>query len=752
MEAVSTTGPEKDVLAAAPAGATQSTLDLSVTGMTCAACATRIERVLNRLPGVHAHVNLATETASVAFDHASPDAAVLVAAIARSGYGARVRSDPAIDRARDAARNTLAFARLRRDLVLSVILTAPLIAMMLPMMAGGAMHADMLPRAWQLALATPVQFWVGRRFYAGAWRSLRGGAANMDVLIALGTSIAYAYSGVVTLSGLTQQHVYFEASAAIITLVLLGKLLEARSRARTSAALEGLLRLAPATARVMRQGELRDVAIDDVAVGDSFVVRAGEAIPVDGIVGEGVSAVDESMLTGESMPVAKRAGTRVFAGTQNLQGMLTCTAQRVGASTRLAAIIRQVGAAQGSRAPVQQLADRVAAIFVPAVLVIAAVTFVATWIVAVDLAQALVSAVAVLVIACPCALGLATPTAIVVGTGRAAQLGILVRNATALERAATVTRVAIDKTGTMTEGRPVVTDVRPLGGGDRRGAIAIAAGLAQASTHPLSRAIVVFAGNDNIAPAAVTLANETPGEGVSATLASGAGAKLGALAGAGVQLEGDDAAAVSSWQAQGKSTVVVSVDGRPLVVFAFADPLRKSSAAAVARLAARGIGVTMLTGDHAETARHIAAASGIDDVRARMSPSQKRDAIAAMQAQGDVVGMVGDGINDAAALATADVSFAMAAGSDIAAQAADVTIMRDDLNAVADAIELSHATLAKVRQNLFFAFGYNVLGIPLAAFGMLDPVFAAAAMALSSVSVVGNALLLRRFTPSRHRS
>ncbi len=712
--------------------------------MTCAACATRIERSLNRLPGVHAQVNLATETAAVDFDGAT-DAAGVIAAIERTGYGARVRSDPALDRAQDAARKRAELVALRRDVIVAAILTAPLLATMLPMLAGDGMHGDVIARGWQMALATPVQFWAGRRFYIGAWHALRGGAANMDVLIALGTSIAYLSSVVITLAGL-DEHVYFEAGAAVITLVLLGKLLETRSRARTSTALEALIRLAPKSAHLLRDGEVRDVPVDEVATGDRLVVRAGEAIPVDGVVEEGYSSIDESMLTGESMPVDKRAGARVYAGTLNQQGLLTCVAQGVGASTRLASIIRQVGAAQGSRAPVQQLADRVAAIFVPAVLVVALVTFAATWAITGELARALLSAVAVLVISCPCALGLATPTAIVVGTGRAAQLGILVRNATALEQAAKVTRMCVDKTGTLTEGQPAVTDVRPLGVTTREYALAVAAGLAQASAHPLSRAIARFAADAQIAPARVTRADDIPGRGVSAVLQSGEIAMLGAL---GVALEGDAVASIRSWQADGKTTVAVTLDGRPLVAFALADPLRATSPAAIARLARAGIGVTMLTGDHALTAQRVGATVGITDVRAGLSPSQKLEAIAAMRSRGDVVGMVGDGINDAAALAAADASFAMASGSDIAAQAADVTIVRDDLNAVVDAIELSRATLSKVHQNLFFAFAYNVLGIPLAAFGVLDPVFAGAAMALSSVSVVGNALLLRRFMPSR---
>jgi P-type Cu+ transporter len=731
---------------AAPAQATR--LDFTISGMTCAACAQRIERVVNRLPGVHARVNLATETASVVFD-GKPDPAAVMAAVARAGYGAEPRADPAADRARDAARHAAELRGLRRDVTGALLLTLPLWVSMLPI-GGGGMHGDLLPRGWQWLLATPVQVWAGRRFYVGAWHSLRGGAANMDVLVALGTTIAYGYSAVVTACGLADLHVYFEASASVIALVLLGKLLEARSKARTSAALEGLLELAPKSARVIRDGAARDVPIDQVVVGDVFVVRPGESVPVDGMVREGASGVDESMLTGESMPVDKAPGARVYAGTQNGQGLLTCEAQGVGAATRLAAIVRQVGEAQGSRAPVQALADRVSAVFVPIVLALAVVTFVATWALAGDAVRAMVSAVAVLVIACPCALGLATPTAIVVGTGRAAQLGILVRNATALQKAGGMTRIAVDKTGTLTQGRPQVVDMRIAAGALREDALAVAMALAAASTHPLSRAIAAHLGALHAVAAPLARAVDIAGRGVEATLGDGRDAKLGSVAAVG-GLQGEDAVAVERWLAAGRTSVVAAVDGHVLAAFALADPLRASTPAAIARLRSLGIAVTMLTGDHARTAQSIAREAGIDDVRAGLEPAAKVAAIAAMKAGGAVVGMVGDGINDAAALAIADVSFAMAGGSDVAAEAADLTLVRDDIGAVADAIELSRATFRKVKQNLVFAFGYNVIGIPLAAFGLLDPMIAGAAMALSSVSVVSNALLLRRFAPSGAR-
>jgi Cu+-exporting ATPase len=729
----------------ATASAPRARLDFSVTGMTCAACAARIERVVDREAGLHAHVNLATETATVAFDGA-PDAARAIAAIARAGYGATLRRDPAADRMADAQRRERALAALRRDCIVAAILTVPLVALMLPW--PGVAHGEAIPRAWQWLLATPVQLWAGRRFYVGAWHALRGGAANMDVLIALGTSVAWLYSSAVTATGRDDLHVYFESAAVVITLVLAGKLLELRAKARASATLEGLARLVPRSARVVRDGSAIDVAVDGVVEGDIVVVRAGEAIPVDAIVREGESTVDESLLTGESQPVAKAPGARVYAGTQNHDGMLTCAATGVGAATRIAAIMRLVGEAQGSRAPVQALADRVSAVFVPAVLAVAAITFAAWWLAAGDPQRGLVAAVAVLVIACPCALGLATPSAIVVATGRAAELGILVRDAAVLQGAARMTHVAIDKTGTLTAGRPDVVAVRFIDGADAARAAAVAAALAEASTHPLSAAIAAQLRAAKTTPAAVANVTSIAGRGMSGTLDDGRAVTLGSLAAA-PALDDATRAEVADWQAQGQTIVACAVDGATVALFALTDPLRATSRDAVARLARMGIGVTMLTGDQAATAARIAADAGIRDVRAGLSPAQKVDAIAALKATGAVVGMAGDGANDAAALAAADVGFAMASGTDIAAQAADITIMHGDLHAIADAIELARATLRKIRLNLAFAFGYNVLGIPLAAMGWLDPMIAGAAMAASSISVVGNALLLRRFAPSR---
>jgi P-type Cu+ transporter len=587
----------------------------------------------------------------------------------------------------------------------------------------------------QLLLATPVQFWIGWRFYDGAYKALRGGGANMDVLVALGTSMAWGFSAVVTLFGL-DQHVYFEGGAAVITLVLLGKLLEARAKARTSEAIESLIRLQPKTARIERDGQWVEIAVDALMPGDVFMVRPGDSVPVDGEVVDGVSSINEAMLTGESMPVAKMAGDRVFAATANGQGALRCRATGVGEQTLLAGIIRMVGEAQGSKAPVQRLADQISAVFVPVVCVIALVTFAGWWLYAGDFAQALVNAVAVLVIACPCALGLATPTAIMVGTGQGARAGILVKNVEALERAEKIAVLALDKTGTLTRGEPEVTDIVPLAA-DTDEALRLAAALEQGSEHPLARAVLARA----VAVDLPKVANfkASPGHGVAGEI-DGRSLRLGAPDWLGMA----DDATVMALQQAGRTVVVLEEGGIALAVLAIADALRATSRPAVERLRARGIRVVMLTGDNAATAAAIAHEAGIDEFRAGILPGDKAAAIAELKA-GGLVAMVGDGINDAPALAAADVSFAIGAGSDAALEVADLTLIRSDLNGVDDAIELSRVTLGKIRQNLFFAFIYNVLGIPLAAFGELNPVIAGAAMAMSSVFVVSNSLLLKRW-------
>lgn len=709
-------------------------VEFAIGGMTCAACSTRLEKVLNRQAGMQANVNLAAERARIRLSGAADEAAV-VTAVAKAGFTAEVVDGQT--REREKAEKLRTYQSEIKRFWIAVLLTLPLVGQMF-FMFGEHGHHNELPRWLQLALATPVQFWIGWRFYDGAWKALRSGGANMDVLVALGTSMAWGFSTVVTVFGLPQ-HVYFEGGAAVITLVLLGKLLEARAKARTSEAIESLIRLQPKTARVERDGQWVDMAVDALMPGDIFLVRPGESVPVDGEVVDGESSLNEAMLTGESMPVGKRAGDKVFAATANGQGALRCKATGVGEHTLLAGIIRLVGEAQGSKAPVQRLADRISGIFVPTVCVIALATFMGWWVYAGDFSEALVNAVAVLVIACPCALGLATPTAIMVGTGQGARAGILVKNAEALERAEKLTVLALDKTGTLTCGQPQVTDteVRGLTSAE---ALHLAAALEHNSEHPLARAIVAAHGDAVLG--AVSGFKAVAGMGVEGVV-DGRTLRLGSPVWLGLQ----DDAVVRRWQQAGKTVVALAEGGRTLALFAVADALRPTSKAAVARLRERGIRVVMLTGDNPVTAAAIAAEAGIDEFRAGILPGDKAAAVGELKAGGNLVGMVGDGINDAPALAAADVSFAIGAGSDAAIEAADLTLIRSDLLGVSDAIALSAATLGKIRQNLFFAFIYNVLGIPLAALGWLNPVFAGAAMAMSSVSVVSNSLLLKRWRP-----
>ncbi len=724
------------------------TVELAIEGMTCAACATRLEKQLNRQSGVEAVVNLATERARIRFQPGQIDVAELLATVSRTGFRARQIGEHS--RAEEKARKLAAQRAELNRFWIAAVLTIPLVAPMFTMLTASGMHAEWLSRGWQLLLATPVQFWIGWRFYDGAYKALRGGGANMDVLVVLGTSMAYLYSLVVTLTDAGHLHVYFEASAAVITLVLLGKLLESRAKARTSEAIEALLRLQPKVARVERDGQLIELDAVLLIPGDVFIVRPGESLPVDGEVLAGSSNVIEAMLTGESLPVTKRVGDRVFAATTNGEGTLRCRATGVGEHTLLAGIIRLVGEAQGSKAPIQRLADRISAIFVPIVCAIALLTLVGWWLASGELSKALINAVAVLVIACPCALGLATPTAIMVASGRGAAAGILVKNAAALERAEKISVLALDKTGTLTRGAPMLTDLLPLTLGKEE-ALTLAAGLEQGSEHPLARAIIDAAQSAGLSLPLLEDFRAIPGHGVEGKV-GGRRLRLSSVA------EGDETkrpvGKVDELQRAGKTVVVLSeiLSGSStvaLALLAIADPLRDSSPAAVARLRAMKIRLVMLTGDQQATAAAIAGQAGISDVHAGILPGDKARVVNRLKSGGGVVAMVGDGINDAPALAAADVSFAIGAGSDAAIEVADMTLVGGDLHGIADAILLSRATLRKIRQNLFCAFIYNVLGIPLAAAGMLSPVFAGAAMAMSSVSVVSNSLLLRRWRPGK---
>jgi Cu+-exporting ATPase len=694
-------------------------VELDVEGMTCAACAARIEKNLNKLQGVEASVNLATEKATVRFEPDANDVAAIIQRIRDSGYDAQVA------RAGEIRDHSIELKRARLDFLIAAVLSAPFLLEMALMFSGG--HGA-LPGWLQWLLATPVQLWSARRFYRGAWKALRGGTANMDVLVALGTSVAYLFSSAVLFLNL-DEHLYFEAAAVVITLVLLGKYLEARAKAKAAQSLEALIRLQPQKAFIEKNNALVEVDAATLKPGDRFVVRPGDAIAVDGRVAEGESSVNESMLTGESMPVAKRAGALVFAGTVNGEGALKCTATGTGKDTVLAAIIRLVAAAQGSKPPVQRLVDKVSGVFVPVVLGIALATFL-TWVLVGGTAAAFIPSVSVLVIACPCALGLATPTALMVGVGRAAHAGILIKNAEALEGAEKLDTLVFDKTGTLTRGEPSVTEVfsdRP------EELLQIAASLEAKSEHPLARAIVKK-GHAPLLPVADFRSHG--GRGVSGVI-DGKPARLGSPAFLG-----------KNYSVTGKTVVGVERGERFLGWIALADELRPTSAAAVERLRTMGIEPVLLSGDSEAATAPVAEQLGIRRWRAGVLPQEKAAEIDVLRKQGRQVGMAGDGVNDAPALAKADVSFALASGSGASLDVADITLMKNDLAGIADAIALSRATLAKIRQNLFFAFIYNVLGIPLAALGMLNPVIAGAAMALSSVSVVSNSLLLNRWKPS----
>ena len=722
-------------------------VQLQLRKMTCAACAGHIEKALNKLPSVTANVNVATETAKVNFIPGLVTVDNLIDAVINAGYDASEISESS--HTEEKARRLAAYQAELRLFWISSALTLPLVLQMGAMFSGHEM--DMLPRWLQWLLATPVQFWIGRRFYIGGWHALRGGGANMDVLVALGTSMAYCFSAVVTAFAL-DQHVYFEASAAIITLVLMGKLMEARAKGKTSEAIEALIRLQPKTARIERNGEIIEVPASSLQVNDIFIVRPGENLPVDGVVIEGASSVNESMLTGESLPVSKQVGAKVFAATMNQQGLLKCRATSVGAHTQLAAIIHLVEEAQGSKAPIQRMADTISGVFVPIVVGISILTLGITWWLTHDLVSALINAVAVLVIACPCALGLATPTAIMVGTGRGAQVGVLVKNAAALEHAEKIQTIIMDKTGTLTEGKPAVTDIVPGESISKQDLLQIAASLEQGSEHPLARAVLDSAQKMDVPLQPIHDFSAITGSGITARIDS-TQYLLGSpkfLTQQGVTLDDQQ---ITALQAEGKTVIAVAAtsDSSPKVFgyLAIADRLRDTSLKAVERLQSMGIEVVMLTGDNAVTAAAIAKRTGITQYRAEVLPQDKAAEVLKMKASGKFTAMVGDGINDAPALAAADVSFAIGAGSDVAIETADITLIRNDLMSVADAISLSRATLKKIRQNLFFAFVYNTLGIPLAAIGMLNPVIAGAAMAMSSVSVVSNSLLLKRWQANR---
>jgi Cu+-exporting ATPase len=765
-----------------------TTLALDIEGMTCASCVNRIERYLNKLDGVSsATVNLATERATVS---AGPSVTVeqVVGAVEAAGYEARLITEHGEEPAQQAEADAHAAPRelasapettfqrrhladTRRRLIVASLLSIPLL-LALARMTVAPFLPDILVNPWlQLAFATPVQFYAAWPFYKGAWKVLRHRATDMNTLIAVGTSAAYLYSlaailfpGFFRAAGIGVEGelpLYFDTAAVIVTLILLGRFLEARARSHTSDAIRRLIGLAPRTARVVRDGTERDLPIEEVRLGDLVLVRPGEKVAVDGVVRDGSSAIDESMVTGESMPVTKRPDDEVIGGTLNTSGTFRFEATRVGRDTVLAHIVRLVQEAQGSKAPIQRLADQVTAYFVPAVLAIAAVTFVIWFVFGPEPAfnLALLNTVAVLIIACPCALGLATPTSIMVGTGKGAENGILFRSAEALERLHKVGTVVLDKTGTLTEGRPRVTDVVLAAGmTDEVELLRLAAGGERRSEHPLGEAIMRHARDElRLAVAEPDGFEAISGQGISATV-EGREIVIGRAAHLehhGVELaelavRGDQLAAA------GKTPVYVAVDGRAAGAIAIADTLKAGSRDAVAELRRLGLEVIMLTGDNETTAHAIAREAGVDRVLADVRPDKKAAEVRRLQAGGKLVAMVGDGVNDAPALAQADVGIAIGTGTDVAIESAGVTLMSGDLRAVVTAFALSRATMRNIRQNLFWAFAYNVALIPLAAGVLypftgilLDPIFAAAAMAASSVTVVSNALRLQGFRPPR---
>lgn len=726
--------------------------EFKVGGMTCAACSAGLEKTLQRVPGVYqASVNLAAERATIHYDRAVTDVKVLMAAVADAGYTAEaLQAEPDGDREQEARAREI--KRQRNLFVISAVLSAPLLLVMFDMIFNFSLPALFHAPLVQFIFATPVQFLVGWSFYKGAYRSLKSGSANMDVLVALGTSAAYFLSVYntffVPVAPGEMPHLYFESSAVIITLILLGKYLEARAKGKTSEAIRKLMGLQAKTARVVRDEQEIDVPISDVVVGDIVVVRPGEKIPVDGEVVSGTSSVDESMLTGESIPVDKGPGDLVVGATINKHGAFRFRATKVGADTALAQIIKVVEDAQGSKAPIQRMADTISGIFVPVVVGIATLTFIVWYLVTGNAEQAIINMTAVLVIACPCALGLATPTSIMVGTGKGAENGILFKGGEHLENAHRVQDVILDKTGTITKGEPAVTDVIVFP--DWRGAeeelLTLAASVEQASEHPLGQAIVNHAKEKGLELAVAADFQAIPGHGIVARAADKqvlvGNRKL--LKEQGIDFE-SHLETLEQLEEQGKTAMLVATDGQAAGIIAVADTVKPESAAAIAALQEMGLGVYMITGDNWRTARAIAEQVGIkqDHVFAEVLPEHKAEAVQKLRDSGRVVAMVGDGINDAPALATADVGLAIGTGTDVAMEAADITLMRGNLQSIVSAIRLSRLTLRNIKQNLFWAFFYNSLGIPVAALGLLNPIVAGAAMAFSSVSVVTNALRLR---------
>jgi len=742
----------------------------SVSGMSCASCVSRVEKSLRDLPGVTAvAVNLASNRAVVEHTRQA-DTSAMLRAVTDAGYGIEVVT---AEQGREDAASLREISQIRTQFIFSLCVAA--VVMLLSM-------TDLLDYSWKpfllWALATPVQFWAGLRFYKGAWGAIKHGAADMNTLIAVGTSAAYLYSVAVVLfphffaaAGIGHG-LYFDTSSMIIALILMGRFLESRARGQTSEAIKKLIGLRPNTATVIREGKEVAVPVEEVAVGDILLVRPGERVPVDGVVSQGFSAVDESMLTGESMPVEKKAGENVTGATLNLTGSFRFKAARVGKDTVLSRIIRLVDEAQGSKAPIQRLADIIAGYFVPAVIAIAVITFIIWLIIGPQpsFVYALLNFVAVLIIACPCALGLATPTAIIVGTGKGAEHGVLIRNGEALERTQKITTVMLDKTGTLTQGRPRLTDIKTISPFTEDAALRIAAAAERNSEHPLAQAVVKSARERGLDLPDTRTFKALPGLGIDAVVED----RSVTVGNSALMLErGIDTVAVGDiaekyWN-QGKTVLFLGIDGRIAAVLALSDTLKPEAAAAVAAIKNMGLHVAMLTGDNLRAAAYIAGQAGIDRVIADVLPENKSSEVLKLQKEGQVVAMVGDGINDAPALAQADIGIAMGTGTDVAMETGDITLMSGDLAGIVTAISLSRRCMKTIKQNLFWAFAYNVILIPVAAgvlypffssgtvpaglqfifgrYGFLNPMLAALAMAASSVTVVSNSLRLRGFKP-----
>ncbi|MDJ1091627.1 heavy metal translocating P-type ATPase [Macrococcus caseolyticus] len=713
--------------------------EFDITGMTCAACSNRIEKVLNKQPAIqNATVNLSTEVATVDYYPGNMDESDIIERIKKLGYDATLKSEEQYDRKENELRHK------KYKLILAAVLSLPLLLTMLTHLFGIHLPHIFMNPWFQFAFAFPVQFIIGWQFYTGAYKSLRSGSANMDVLVALGTSAAFFYSlyeSIKWMRGLTNDpHLYFETSAVLITLILFGKYLEARAKSQTTNALSSLLNLQAKDARVMRGGKEQLVSIDALQVGDHIIVKPGEKVPVDGVIIKGNSSVDESMLTGESIPVEKHIGDKVIGATMNKNGSFTMEATKVGKDTTLQSIVKIVESAQGSKAPIQRMADVISGYFVPIVVGIAILTFI-VWMLFVKqgFEASLVAAISVLVIACPCALGLATPTSIMVGTGRAAEQGILFKGGEHLERTHEIDTIVLDKTGTITKGEPEVTDFT----GDDR-ALQYLASSEQSSEHPLASAIVKYAEAQAVSLEEVSHFEAVPGHGIRTQIDNEdiyvGNRKL--MQQYNIEIETFEPN-MQLFEAQGKTAMMIAYEGKVQGIVAVQDTVKPSAKDAIDELKAMGIEVIMLTGDNTRTAQAIASEVGINEVISEVLPEDKAEKVKALQAQGRKVAMVGDGVNDAPALALSDIGIAIGTGTEVAIEAADVTILGGELTLISKAIKLSHATIRNVKQNLGFAFGYNIIGIPFAALGLLAPWIAGLAMALSSVSVVSNALRLK---------